>query len=274
MLRRTVFKMLIVSAVYFHTNADVIMPGYHSIQRCAVVSNLSQYPDIVLIAAYKPAMSSLTMERYIIEEDTCLRKGYKLCPFYIFWAEKNYVNSTGLSNIPFEEYINENDKIIQNSNEHLQPISMVTKSIDPYGGQVPDSDKSTNEYLEYQLIPASGGNGYTLHLASKTIHYSDGSDTVTRFPLIAPVRKDKVLNNRDALARVTLAQGCLHLKCPNNGMITAQLIDCRGCVVNKFSRIVQADKYYTIPCPGVRSGMYWLKVESEDMKYTLPLRML
>jgi hypothetical protein len=192
---------------------------------------------------------------------------------YFLGCKKNYVNSTGLSHIPFEEYINENDKIIQNSNEHLQPISMVTKSIDPYGGQVPDSDKSTNEYLEYQLIPASGGNGYTLHLASKTIHYSDGSDTVTRFPLIAPVRKDKVLNNRDALARVTLAQGCLHLKCTDNGMITAQLIDCRGCVVNKFSQLFRLTSITPSPVPG-KTGMYWLKVESEDMKYTLPFRML
>jgi hypothetical protein len=48
MLRRMFFKMLIVSAVYFHTNADVIMPGYHSIQRCAVVSNLSHIRTMYL----------------------------------------------------------------------------------------------------------------------------------------------------------------------------------------------------------------------------------
>jgi hypothetical protein len=264
-----------VSVLYFQANGDVIMPGYHPVQRCAFISNLSQFPDIVLVAAYQPAMSPLTFERYVIKEDSCLIKGYKFCPFYMFWAEKSYFDSTGLSKLPIDQYINNKSSQIQDPNVSSQPFSRINVSVDPYGGQVPDSAKYGSESLEYKMVPTTDGKAYTLYLASKTLHYTSGSDITEKysFNVLSSNRKFGRNNSREVV-RATFGQGCLHLLFLHGGLINAQLIDCRGCIINKFSRNTEPDMYYTIPCTGLKSGMYWLRVKSIDKEITLQVKKL
>lgn len=268
--------VLTAAATFFSAHGDVILTGYHQVQRCAIVSNISQFPDIVLFAAYKQTMSSQTPERYVIEENKCLEKGYKFCPFYVFWAEKGYFESVGLNNLPIEDYL-----AVKKTNENnIQPVraipfSIISTSIEPLGSQVPDSDLTISENLEYKLIPTATGKTYTLYLASKTTHYNNGKDTVIEYPYGVSVMDDKRQSNKQPqFMKATFGRGCLLISSFHTGNISAQLIDCRGSVVNKFTRSIKEGKYYTIPCAGVSAGMYWLRVKNEVKEMTLPLTIL
>ena len=75
-----VFALMLVGTL---AHADVIPGGSHPVDRCAKITNIGSYPDIYLIGEIVP-VGNQAAQLSIIEQGTCLSKGYKFNTFNIF----------------------------------------------------------------------------------------------------------------------------------------------------------------------------------------------
>jgi hypothetical protein len=77
--------------------ADVIVPNFHTVPFCCKLVNISEFPDIVVIGYLTPSNV-----RYIVNQDSCLYRGYKFGGSSFLWAPKHYVDSVGLDSLPIK----------------------------------------------------------------------------------------------------------------------------------------------------------------------------
>jgi hypothetical protein len=140
MKRNKVFAAMgILATVCVVVSADVILPNYHYAPYCDKIINVSDFPDIVVIGYVSYFMSS-TSARYIVNHDSCLFSGNKYVTSCFIWAPKHYVDSVGLDSLPLAAFVNGlSKKNGRTSVSATSDLHLLSKTINTYGGLVPDS---------------------------------------------------------------------------------------------------------------------------------------
>jgi hypothetical protein len=157
--------VLLFSSAINISHADIMPENSHVLDKCIKVVNLDNFPNVDLIGYITGPMVNGD-NAYIIKQDECLTKGYKFNDLQILSADKTYIDSI---------YLNALD--INNVNIHN-----LNMTIDPYGGDIDNSNPLVKEDLEYTLIQLSD-NSFSLYLSKQTSSYNDGTPVkVETFP--------------------------------------------------------------------------------------------
>lgn len=132
--------------------ADILPPNSHYVERCVKITNLEQYPSIVVLTQDIKLMGGDEQALSIARAGQCLPSpAYKFDTYKIYWAEKSYVDSIQwqslkLKNASYEE------SSIDDSNIHF-----ITSSIRTNGGYADNSNPATKEEISYVLEKDSAG---------------------------------------------------------------------------------------------------------------------
>jgi len=157
------FSFSIFSPAVF---ADVIMPGTHPLDRCVKITNLDQFPDIVLIGYVTGPMID-NYEIYLIKQGECLTKGYKFNHFSVYAVPKGIIPAGGVESLAMNETKKASEQFSTSSGDSVytleytfadSQVKLLSDSIEPYGGTVPDSDSRRSETIEYMLAQKPDGS--------------------------------------------------------------------------------------------------------------------
>ena len=269
---RVIAVVCSVFACITFTMADVIMPDYHYVGRCATISNLDEYPDIVVIGGYTEVGNADKISRYVVKSDSCLTKGYKFNTFYLFWAEETYLDSIGLENMPLEMLLGPVPAKRRNVDLSSLRMGLITTGINPAGTTVPDSNPVVSEQLIYRIDATSDGEGFTTTLAEKISTDKDGEETRETFIAVGTLfSRQPAANPASVKCTARLGKGTLLFSPVFNGPASAELIDCRGRTAVRFTRECRAGCTYLIRSSAFSAGIYWLRVKSGTAIVTLPV---
>ena len=132
--------ILLLSLVGFSAHADIPPPNSYFVDRCTKITNLSDFPEIVLIGNIVFGETN----NYLINENECLDGGYKFAKFSIYWNTKS------------KGTLVEDDKLLLSDlkvNGHWQPNKI--GKLSPQGSQ---------ETIDY-LITKNLDGEYSLELS-------------------------------------------------------------------------------------------------------------
>ncbi len=232
---------------------DVILPGHHVVERCVKIENIRDYPDIVLIGVSVHPGGNWT--EYIVVHDSCLSKGYKFNTFYLCWTTGDIYDSLGLEQLPIEEAIPDDPA---GSGDVSQSVFLLSSSIEPYGGTVPDSNDLVKEDIIYAL--KSVGNGLELEMVGRIEHYEDG--TTEQFGPSAAVPFPEGIKSTDRRHTLSpiVTDNYLMYTPRASGNMRLCITDCRGRTVVSASRTVKESATYTHSFKGLSSGVYWVSL--------------
>ena len=265
---------LAVALFCFQAAGDVIDPNTHVVDRCVIVTNLSDFPDIVLVGAYI-SPGKTVQGRYVVKNDSCMTKGYRFNSFYLFWVVKSYFNSVGIDALPLDNLISAllPKKTIQT--DAMVPvremIGLFSSKINPYGGVVPDENPVVREVIEYKIkVTTTLPWGVILVLDKTTSFTKSGDSTVVEGnPISSVTGLIKKSENTSGISNVQLVRGCLMFLSNGKEKINGTLIDCGGRIVKKFEREADAGKVYTVPCAGISQGVYLLQIKHNSLNMTV-----
>lgn len=124
------FSIFAVLFTFCNANCDVIPENTHYVQKCVLITNLDEYPEITLVACGIGTWSKQEYS-YLIADSVCLTKGYKFDAITIFAVRNEYLrgkntdklNLTGnkmaiVQNIPLEprgDYISNSNPIFSHN---------------------------------------------------------------------------------------------------------------------------------------------------------------
>ncbi len=254
-------------AVALTVRADVIDPNYHPVVRCVVIDNGNEFPDIAIVGAYTGSGTVKTIERYIVNADSCLTKGYKFSSFYLFWVAKTYLESQGLANLPLADLLTPaiSAKKLSKAGTAL-PMGLIPVQIEPFGGTVPDTNPVVKERLVYRLTAGGDDETVSLFLAEKTTYDKDGNEKQEVYTTAIDMGRERTTGagtaKLQAHLQVKLSHGCLVVTPGFTGSATAELINCQGRAVTRFSRECRAGATYLVPSAGLSAGIYWLRMNA------------
>ena len=232
------------------SNADVLLPDHHPVERCITIQNLDEFPDISLIGQYTGPMTAEPV-RYIIQADSCLYKGYKFNRLSIYWVLNDYLEAVGLENMPLSQPATAKKK-----EDVLQQCGFITDELDPYGGQVPDDNPLIKEELFFRI--SSNAGSFRLLLAERISSFRDGTENNEVFISTSAYVSKFSRAPSELEVNATLGKGLLVFSPLFEGHVEGALINCNGKLVTKFTRKCQTGVTYVIPCSGLSAGMYWL----------------
>lgn len=193
-----------------NASCDLIPPNSHFVNKCVVITNVNDYPDISLLGATTCAANCPAV--YIIGPATCLEKGYKLNCLAIYAVSKSYLAGKDITKIdwsndkhafksniqidPSGDYA-DNSNLIYSINQYYKIVGFTDNSVELYKYKevdyfcngsiaVSSSGKYTGDSTKlYQSIPAetkiaSGSNGTETNLFPNAAKYSlaNGSNFV------------------------------------------------------------------------------------------------
>ncbi len=136
---------------------DALPEGYHSVSRDAVITNVSEYPDLVLIGYITGPMIA-TYEAYRIEEHVPLHAGYKFNQLRLFAMPRSvFEDGGGLERIDMQ-------KIART----FESMTMVS-----FYDTVPDSNPINADHYYYRITD-SMETGVILTLYQRVLGYNNG----------------------------------------------------------------------------------------------------
>jgi hypothetical protein len=141
-------------------SADIPPPeGFHVPSLCAKITNLNEFPDVVLIAYVR---RNVIVSPYVVKNNECLTKGYKFNILDVSWVTKEKFNLIDLSNLKLNDLnlLSENMEVLY------------------FGGMIPDSNPLIKGTIEYSLKENSlsnTGNKYSLVKVKQISEYNDGT---------------------------------------------------------------------------------------------------
>jgi hypothetical protein len=247
--------------------ADIILPNYHTAWYCARIINVADFPDITVIGYIGPPTASANT-RYIVNQDSCLLKGYKYSSYYFIWAPKHYVDSVGLDSLPLSTFVKGLAK--KNGRASVQETSdlhLLSKAINTYGILVPDSIKLISEEFFYKLFP--GNSNMYVYLWKTISHFSDSTSKVDTFAQPSGVRPSQIrVVPRYGVEDIFLKNGIFTFKAEFNGNLEMALIDCRGRIAQRYSKSCAFGRTYVSDLGKLTSGLYWLRLKSPNVDVT------
>lgn len=146
--------------------SDVIPENSHYVDRGVYITNISVFPDIVLIGCITgPVVENY--EVYLVKENVPLDKGYKFNHLALFALKKSMLEDAGgFEHINFEEIA-----------EKLPPAEI----IDPGGQYVTNDNPLESEYYYYSIQGVSETT-LTLKLDKRVLTYNNGhSDRIITY---------------------------------------------------------------------------------------------
>ena len=155
MMKNSIPILLVMLSLFLFSSlafADVLPPPTsHYVARCVYVSNLEQYPSIVVITQdLNMAGDAQTLS--VVQSGQCLHStDYKFDSYKIYWTSKSYVNSINLNDLKLKNASYDSSSI-DDANLHF-----ITSSISPNGYYVDNSMPATREEVFYTLKADSAG---------------------------------------------------------------------------------------------------------------------
>jgi hypothetical protein len=175
----TLALLFILAALVPHTQADVIFPGTHYVDRCAMISNAENFSETIFVANITgPMANQKDSPNYAIQNNKCLKKGYKFNRLNIYWLNKADVPTNGIDSAQ----LNENQ--------------LLSNAIEPYGGYVDDANAKTAENITYTIQKT--GNTYTIQ-EIQNLDQNNDQQTIkqtTPVPTITPSKPTNQTNIR------------------------------------------------------------------------------
>ena len=158
-MKRTLFVLLCCFLAPAAGYPDAIAPGYHSVQRDVVISNISSFPDNSIVAYVKGPMIQ-TYEVFEVLENVPLDKGYYHNTLNIFVVNKTYLtNAGGVNNVDFDA---------------LAPSKLNSGFLEPALNSVPDENPLAYEKITYEIQGVADA-GLTLRITQRLLTYNDGT---------------------------------------------------------------------------------------------------
>lgn len=77
-------------------------PGWHHVDSCAKITNLNEFPDMVFIGDYWGVTADGT-KGFIINNDECIKGGYKFYTLTVGWITKDKLKSINLDNLNIDD---------------------------------------------------------------------------------------------------------------------------------------------------------------------------
>jgi hypothetical protein len=140
---------------------DIIPPNSHYVNKCVVITNVNDYPDISLLGvtncmAYCPTI-------YLIGSTTCLDKGYKFNCLTIYGVSNSYLAGKDITTIDWSK------------DKHAFKTNI---QIDPAGGYADNSNLiySINQY--YRIVGFTD-NSVVLYKCKEIDYFCNGSIAVS-----------------------------------------------------------------------------------------------
>lgn len=193
-----IIAVLVILTINF-ASADVPPENSHPINRCIKFVNLNDFSDIVLIGFYTGPMIH-SYEAYKIENDKCLKKGYKLNSFSIYWTTKEKFNSLNLTELKLDTetvylpaeagYDDEGNPGHYNISSPADLIFLLG-DIMGYGDYVDENNPLINETIDYSIAGYSDGK-LVVYISKKIAGYNIGPQTVENF-------KKPNINNKEPI---------------------------------------------------------------------------
>ena len=139
--------------------SDDIPENSHYVARYVYITNISAFPDIVLISYITGPVVEM-YEVYSVKENEPLDKGYKFNHLGLFALKKSLLDKAGgLKNMNFKEIA-----------EKLPPAEI----IDPGGQYVTNDNPLKSEYYYYSIQSVTE-TALTLKLDKRVLTYNNGS---------------------------------------------------------------------------------------------------
>jgi hypothetical protein len=252
-ITRMLFILLLISKISF---GDIVVVDHHEIIKCIKITNLDEYPGIVLLG-YRPILAHRGLIK--VNSNECIEEGITYNDFFLYAANKTYINTMDISKIY---------KVIGNSN--LIPSNI---QIDPFGRLVHDSDQTSHIY-EYYKILGFNSNSLVIHKWMETISYGGKKpDLTTYFEYEGDLSKlsKQIPVGIDApnlISKIELfpnpVKKNLNLKISNDykGKIQVQIVSSDGKLMRTLFLHKKTETFnYEIPVGNMPKGDYLAKFE-------------
>jgi len=250
-------------------SADVIWPNTRIVPRCVKIGNVAGFPDIVLVG-YVKAVTGSNM-RYVVNQDSCLTKGYKFNSFYVIWTAKSYFDSLGLDGLPIDAFINGLSKKTARAAD--SPLHLFNTNIALNDSTVPDTSKLVFEELTYLLYP--NGSNISLNLSEIISHFSDSSIAMIEYDYLKVVKPSQGMTVRNgSIENIFIRKGIFTLKAEFTGKLDMSISDCKGRIMGKFIKSCLTGCTYVTNFTGLKSGLYWLRLKGPYSEVTKQLTII
>jgi len=159
-------KLLILSLLMFKLWGDLPPPeGYHFVERKSVITNVSHYPNHVVIGYIAGDLVG-SPRSYLVEDNVALARGYKFDPFYIIVMSRELFDTYGgLEAINF-------DALRKAKGNLYSPF--------PYEWDTADDNCSVTKDTYYYRIESINDSNTTFELQKRILTDRDGAtQTIT-----------------------------------------------------------------------------------------------
>lgn len=140
---------------------DIIPSNSHYVNKCVVITNVNDYPDISLLGVTNCLAFCPTI--YVIEPTTCLEKGYKLNCLTIYGVSKSYLEGKDITTIDWSK-----DKHAFKTNIQIDP-----------GGGYADNSNVIYSIKQYYRIVGFTDSSVVLYKSKEIDYFCDGSIVVS-----------------------------------------------------------------------------------------------
>jgi hypothetical protein len=158
------YKPYLFIVFYFlcrNTYCDIIPPNSHYVNKCVLITNVNEYPDISLLGvsscmAFCPAI-------YVIGPTTCLEKGYKLNCLMIYGVRNSYLAGKDITTIDWSK------------DKHAFKTNI---QIDPSGGYA-DNSNVIYSIKQYYRIVGFTDSSVVIYKYKEEDYFCNGSIAVS-----------------------------------------------------------------------------------------------
>jgi hypothetical protein len=257
-LKHAILAVLALLSIQFPLFSDGIVPNYHPIGRCATIDNLDAFPDIVLVGAvYAPGR--YMVNQYVVKKDSCLTMGYKLNTLCIYWTTLDYFNQAGLTGVGIPQTLP-----AKTADAGEVQASLLTSSINSYGGTAPDSILLAREELHYRLVSINGS--LAVYLAKKVLVNKDQTCSTETFssPASSVMCRPRHVLTSTNTASLIVSNGYAVLSSASDGPAAVSVFDCAGRPVLSFVKNCRKGCAYFHAVSGLAAGLYWIRLKTPD----------
>lgn len=147
---------------YSLVSADISRgPGWHYVEYCSKITNLNEFPDIISIGVYRGATADGT--GFVINNNECIKGGYKFSTLAIGWIVKNKFKSINLNKLNIDASYLPTD------------INILSTDFPFYIGELKDNTHIKAVTTEYLINQKDGV--ISLNKSRETTEYNNGESS-------------------------------------------------------------------------------------------------
>jgi hypothetical protein len=257
-------KGILITAICllcFNLYSDIIPDNAHFLSHCMKITNISDYKGISLIGNVKEIGGG--EYNYIINDSTCLSKGYRFNTLFIYAVNADYLSGMNI------------DEIVWAGSQNT---SVANINLDPAGGYV-DNLNPLSGHDEYYKIMGFTDVNVILHKWKEVFKFTNGApDSIVTYsypennlvlyqdfslihkPVITDILKIFVYPNpsHDNLD--------IQIRTSQLGKVNLELFDMNGKILNTIQVNIPGEVYtFKYPIDKLPKGIYFLKFKYEDL---------